>query len=88
MAAVPKPIAEAALAVQANQRRNAQFYIRKFSDDDALVDELLQHIAAMLRPIMANFVAGDDAENGRILARAIQQYGDEIDRQHPEERYR
>jgi hypothetical protein len=60
------------------QRRLVDHWLSKKHDPDGWVTDQLMDID--VNKILLNFLAGDDAENGRLIAQALLALGDRIER--------
>jgi hypothetical protein len=64
----------------AEQRRLVDHWLSTKNDPKGWVTDQLVDIDA--NKVLLNFLAGDDAENGRLIAQALLALGDRIDRDH------
>lgn len=79
MSAVFKPFEERSMADYSpiEQRRIVDHWLSKKDNcDDWVIDQIVEMNAQTL---LLNFRAGDDAENGRLIAKALLALGDRID---------
>lgn len=71
MNAQVKEIEQTARELQLVNRRSEVFEIDKAKAYDALLDELDTVLQRLMPAMLSNYKAGDDLENGRILANCI-----------------